>query len=211
MAQTRSGGSATPGNSVPDVNKLYLPLPTLYPRLVSWCVSYNRYLSSEAYVVKRLFPVLLICLVAAPLLLAQDSGSNNSQPANAAGAWQLSWQGRGGQQQGTLQFQQDGSNLSGTFQDSQGASSSLTGSVSGNNVAFTVQIQGRMTLAFTGTITGDKMAGTFQPQGGGGGRGGHGGGGGQGNHSWTGVRQQGSSGRQSQPQQNDDEDDEVGL
>jgi hypothetical protein len=160
-------------------------------------------------VVKRFFPVLLICLVAAPLLLAQDSGSNNSQPANLAGAWQLSWQGRGGQQQGTVQFQQDGSTLSGTFQDSQGASSSLTGSVSGNNVAFSVQIQGRMTFAFTGTITGDKMTGTFQPQGGGGGRGGHGGG--QGNHSWTGVRQQGSSGRQSQPQQNDDDDDEVGL
>jgi uncharacterized protein YndB with AHSA1/START domain len=159
-------------------------------------------------VVKRFFPLLLVCLVAAPLLLAQDSGSNNSQSANVGGAWQISWQGRDGARQATVQLQQDGSNLTGTFQDSRG-SSQLTGSVSGNNVAFTVQIQGRGSLAFTGTMSGDKMTGTFQPQGGGGGRGGHGGG--QGNHSWTGVRQQGSSGRQSQPEQNDDDDDEVGL
>lgn len=158
--------------------------------------------------VKRLFPVLLICLVAAPLLLAQDSDSNNSQPANIAGAWQISWQGRDGAKQATVQLQQDGSNLTGTFQDSRG-SSQLTGSISGNNVAFTVQIEGRGTLAFTGAMNGDKMSGTFQPQGGGGGRGGHGGG--QGNHSWTGVRQQGSSGRQSQPEQNADDNDEVGL
>lgn len=158
--------------------------------------------------VKRFFPLLLVCLVAAPLLLAQDSGSNNSQSANVGGAWQISWQGRDGARQATVQLQQDGSNLTGTFQDSRG-SSQLTGSVSGNNVAFTVQIQGRGSLAFTGTMSGDKMTGTFQPQGGGGGRGGHGGG--QGNHSWTGVRQQGSSGRQSQPEQNDDDDDEVGL
>jgi len=162
-------------------------------------------------VVKRFFPVLLICLVAAPLLLAQDSCSNNSQSANVGGAWQISWQGRDGARQATVQLQQDGSNLTGTFQDSRG-SSQLTGSVSGDNVAFTVQVRGRGSLAFTGTLNGDKMTGTFQPQGGGnggGGRGGHGGG--QGNHSWTGVRQQGSSGRQSQPQQNDDDDDEVGL
>jgi hypothetical protein len=159
-------------------------------------------------VVKRFFPLLLVCLVAAPLLLAQDSGSNNSQSANVGGAWQISWQGRDGARQATLQFQQDGANLTGTFQDSRG-SSQLTGSISGNNIAFTVQIQGRGSLAFTGTLNGDKMTGTFQPQGGGGGRGGHGGG--QGNHSWTGVRQQGSSGRQSQPEQNDDDDDEVGL
>lgn len=159
--------------------------------------------------IKRLYPIVFICLLAAPLLLAQDSESNNSQPANIGGAWQISWQARGGSQQATMQIQQDGSKLSGTFQDS-GGSSPLTGSVAGNNVSFSVQIQGRpMTLAFTGTIDGDKMNGTFQPQGGGSGRGGRGGG--QGNHSWSGVRQQGNSGRQSGPEQTRDEDDEYGL
>jgi hypothetical protein len=143
--------------------------------------------------IKRLYPIVITCLFIAPLLLAQDSGSNASQAANIAGAWQVSWQGRHGSQQGTMQIQQDGSKLSGTFQDS-GGSSPVTGSIAGNNVSFSVQIQGRpMTLAFTGTIDGDKMSGTFQPQGGSGGNGGRGGrGGGQGNHSWSGVRQQGN-------------------
>jgi len=157
-------------------------------------------------VIKRLYPVVficlfVICLVAAPLLLAQDSESSNSQPANIGGAWQISWQGRGSQQ-ATVQIQQDGSKLSGTFQDSEGSPSQLTGIVAGNNVSFSVQVQGRpMTLAFTGTIDGDKMSGTFQSQGGSGGSGGRGGrggrGGGQGNYSWSGVRQAGS-GRQSE-------------
>jgi hypothetical protein len=89
-----------------------------------------------------------------------------------------------------MQIQQDGSKLSGTFQDA-GGSSSVTGSIAGKNVSFSVQIQERpVALAFTGTIDGDKMSGTFQPQGGGGGRGGRGGG--QGNHTWSGVRQQGN-------------------
>ncbi len=161
--------------------------------------------------IKRFYPIMFICLFAAPLVLAQDSDSNNSQPANIGGAWQISWQGRDGSEQGTIQVQQDGSQLSGTFQDSRG-SSQLTGSVAGNNVSFSVQVQGRrtITLAFTGTVDGDKMSGTLQPQGGGGGgRGGHGGG--KGSRSWTGVRQQGKSGRQGEPEQNQDDDDEVGA
>ena len=140
--------------------------------------------------IKRLYAIFFTFLLVAPLLLAQDSQSNNSQPANIGGAWQISWQARNGSQQATMQIQQDGSKLSGTFQDASG-SSSVTGSVAGNNVSFSVQIPGRpMTLAFTGTIDGDKMSGTFQPQGGGGSRGGRGGG--QGSHTWSGVRQQGN-------------------
>ena len=139
---------------------------------------------------KRLYLVVFISLLAASLLPAQDSESNNSQPANIAGSWQISWQGRGGSRQATMQVQQDGSKLSGTFQDESG-SSQLAGSIAGNKVSFSVQIQGRpMAVAFTGAVDGDKMSGTFQPQGGGGGGGGRGGhGGGKGNHSWTGVRQ----------------------
>jgi hypothetical protein len=160
--------------------------------------------------IKRLFPIVIVCLVAAPLLLAQDaqsnqSQSNQSQSTNIGGAWQLSMQGRDGAQQATMQLQQDGSKLSGTFQGPHG-SSPITGSVDGNNITFNVQMQGRrgaMTLAFTGTIDGNKMTGTLQPQGG---HEGHGGG----SRSWSAVRQQGSSGR-SEPAQHDDEDDENGL
>jgi hypothetical protein len=163
----------------------------------------------EANVIKRLYPIIFICLLAAPVLLAQDSESNQSQSTNVGGSWQLSWQGRDGSQQATIQIQQDGSKLSGTFQGPRG-SSALNGSVNGNNVSFSVQMQGRrtITLAFTGTVDGDKMSGTLQPQGGGGGREGRGGQ--QGNHSWSAVRQQGNSGR-SKPAQHQDEDDEYGL
>jgi len=150
--------------------------------------------------IKRLYPIVFVCLLAGQLLLAQDSESNHSQPVNIGGAWQLSWQGRDGSQQATIQIQQDGAKLSGTFQGPRG-SSALTGSVSGNNVSFSVQMQGRrtITLAFTGTIDGDKMSGTLQPQGGG-----------RENRSWSAVRQQGKSGR-GEPAQNQDEDDEYGL
>jgi hypothetical protein len=149
--------------------------------------------NTEANVIKRLYSIAFIFLLAAPLLLAQDFQSTNSQPANIGGDWQISWQARNGSQQASMQIQQDGSKLSGTFQDASG-SSSVTGSIAGNNVSFSVQIQGRpVTLAFTGTIDGDKMSGTFQPQGGGGGSGSRGGrGGGQGSHTWSGVRQQGN-------------------
>jgi hypothetical protein len=161
--------------------------------------------------IKRLYPVIVVCLVAAPLLLAQDSASNNSQPTNIGGVWQISWQGRGGPQQATIKIEQEGSTLSGTYQDPRGYSP-LTGSVDGNNVSFSVQMQGRhtITLAFTGIIDGNKMSGTLQPQGGGG-AGHEGGGSGQGSHSWSAVRQQGNSGRQSEPAHNQDEDDEYGL
>ena len=158
--------------------------------------------------IKRLYPIVFVCLLAGQLLLAQDSESNHSQPVNIGGAWQLSWPGRDGSQQATIQIQEDGSKLSGTFQGSRG-SSALTGSVSGNNVLFSVQMQGHrsITLAFTGTIDGDKMSGTLQPQGGGGGHEERGSG--QGNHSWSAVRRQGNSGRSGPA--NYDEDDEYGL
>jgi hypothetical protein len=160
--------------------------------------------------IKRFYPIAFVCLLATAGLMAQDSGSNQSRSTSFGGAWQVSWQGRDGSQQATMQIQQDGSKLSGTFQGARG-SSPLSGSVDGNNISFNVQMQGRrgaMTLAFTGTVDGNKMSGTFQPQGGGGEHGGHGGGGG--GHSWSAVRQQGNSGR-SAPAQHQDEDDEYGL
>src|ERR1700722_14203267 len=162
----------------------------------------------EVHLIKRLCSIVFVCLLAAPLLLGQES--NQSQSTNIGGAWQLSWQGRDGAQQDTVQMQQDGSKLSGTFQGPRG-SSALSGSVDGNNISFNVQMQGHrgaMTLAFTGTIDGNKMSGSFQPQGGGGGHGGHGGG--EGSHAWSAVRQQGNSG-QTAPAGNQDEDDEYGL
>jgi hypothetical protein len=145
--------------------------------------------NEELNVMRLVHPFVFTFFFTASLLLAQDSQSNNSPPANVAGAWQISWQGRSGIQQATMQIQQDGTKLSGTFDDASG-SASVTGSVAGNKVSFSVQVQEHpVTLAFAGTVDGDKMSGTFHPQGGGaGGRRGRGGT--QGNYTWSGVRQQ---------------------
>lgn len=134
--------------------------------------------------VKRRFSLILLAgiLLSLPALAADD------QSTNVAGNWQISWQGRQGARQGTLQFQQNGTDLTGTFQGPRG-SAPLSGSLQGNDITFSVKMEGRgrsVTLAFKGTVDGDKMNGTIQPQGGGGKR--RGGEGGQG-HTWTATRQ----------------------
>jgi hypothetical protein len=154
---------------------------------------------------KRVPAIVVLILGVASGLWAQDAAQNGDQAANVAGSWQMSWQGRGGSEQASLQIQQDGSKLSGTFNGPRG-SSALTGSVQGNQVSFNVQMQGRrtFTLVYTGTLDGDKLSGTMQPQNGGGG--GHGEGGHQ-NHSWTATRQQGNPGSQSRPTEDQDSDE----
>jgi len=82
-----------------------------------WCVWIKESFSGDQRDQTTL-SYFFVCLLAAPLLLAQDSDSKNSQTTNIGGAWQLSWQGRGGSQQATVQIQQDDSELSGTFQQS---------------------------------------------------------------------------------------------
>ena len=161
---------------------------------------------------RRAIPAIAVLVFSLALgLHAQDADS--AQSASVAGNWQISWQGRRGNEQGTLHLQQDGDKLSGTLEGPRG-SSSLTGSVQGNNISFNVQMQGRrsFTLAYTGTLDGDKMTGTFQRKGGeeGGGREGHEGGG-QRNHTWSATRQAGKSGRENQPTQNQNDDDQSGF
>lgn len=154
--------------------------------------------SEEVFVRRKVYAFLLpmALLLCLPAWAADE-------PANVAGNWQLSWQGRQGSRQGTLAIQQNGTKLTGTMQGQRG-SAPLTGTVKGNTVSLKVEIQGErrsFTLAFTGTVDGDKMTGTFQPQGGRGGRRGMGGGSenGQDNHTWTASRQQGNASPPDQP------------
>jgi len=162
--------------------------------------------------VKKQIPaILLLILGTVSCLWAQDAGQNSDQPANVAGTWQMSWQGRGGNEQGALKIQQDGSKLNGTFDGPRG-SSALTGSVQGNQVSFSVQMKGRrtFTLVYNGTFDGDKMSGTMQPQNNEG-RGGGRGEGGQQNHNWSATRQQNNPGSQSRPAQSPEDSDADGL
>jgi len=173
---------------------------------------------------KHFFIVAVLVLGLASCALAQDAAQTSAAPANVAGKWQITWQGfKGAEQQGTLTFQQDGSNLTGTFEGPRG-STPLTGKVDGSNISFTVQIQARrtMTMNYTGALSGDKLSGTFQMQGapagqggdesgqsaqggeqGGHMRGGHRGSGNQ-SHAWTATRQANSS---SPSASSDDPDD----
>jgi hypothetical protein len=146
-------------------------------------------------------------------LLAQDAAQGDSQPANVAGKWTMSWQGRDGAKQGMLQLQQDGSKLSGTM-DSDRGSVPVTGTVNGNNISFSTQSQGQrsFTLVYTGTIDSDKMTGTSQPQGGqGSGQGGGHHSGGQHNRSWTATRQSGNSGGSGAASNDESDDPQPGL
>ena len=105
----------------------------------------------------------------APQASAAQAAANSNTPAQEAtadgtatglsGNWQISWTGRDGNpKEATMQIQQDGSKLSGTFQAERG-SAPLTGSLRGNQVSLSVDARGRE-LSFTGTLNGDKMTGT---------------------------------------------------
>jgi hypothetical protein len=112
---------------------------------------------------KTLLAGLFVVILGVTCLVAQDtdnSGANNGDSAKAAGTWQMQWQGRRGQQNGTLQIQQDGSKLSGTFQ-MMGRSAPLSGNIDGNKVSFSASGE-RRSLAFTGTLDGNKMSGTTE-------------------------------------------------
>jgi len=146
---------------------------------------------------RHLSLVLVLVLAMTSCLFAQDAASGSSDSTNVAGKWQMSWQGRNGQRQGTLQLQQDGSQLTGTIAGERG-SIPITGSINGNSVSFSAEKQGNRSfkLLYTGTLEGDRMSGTVKVEGGQGGgrftrrvRGGKG----QQDHSWTATRQTGNS------------------
>ena len=148
---------------------------------------------------RRIFVIVVLLFaygfVSAPVLAAQASENSSpsaAKPVDISGKWQVSWQGRLGTEQCTLQLQQDSSNkLQGTLQDQRG-SSSLTGTVDGRKILFEVQFQGPrpFTTRFTGTVDADRIEGTSQAIGVGGTGAylGHGGEVAQPEHPWTAKR-----------------------
>ena len=147
---------------------------------------------------RRIFVIVVLLfaygIVSSPVLAAQasDSSPSAAKPVDVSGKWQVSWQGRLGTEQCTLQLQQDSSNkLQGTLLDQRGPSS-LTGTVDGKKISFEVQFQGPrpFTTRFTGTVDADKIEGTSQAIGVGGTGAylGHGGEVAQPEHPWTAKR-----------------------
>ena len=128
---------------------------------------------------KRLFLMVMSMVFLATAAWA----ASETEAKSVAGTWQISWEGR----QGTLELQQDGSKLTGTFKGERG-SVPVSGSLKDNKISFDTTIQGErrsVKIAFTGTVDGDKMSGTVKPEGGFGMRRR----GGNQSHSWSATRQ----------------------
>lgn len=86
------------------------------------------------------------------------------KPANVAGKWELTGQGRQGPTTSTVTFEQDGEKLKGNIEGAQGGPAPLEGSVKGNKVTFKVTRQTpdgqTRTFEYEGTVEGDSMKGT---------------------------------------------------
>lgn len=90
-------------------------------------------------------------------------GMAQEKPANVAGKWEMSWEGRQGTQTSTLTLEQDGANLKGTMTGRRG-DTPLTGTVKGKSVTLVVKRQtpqGEITVEYKGTVDGDSMKGTL--------------------------------------------------
>jgi hypothetical protein len=107
----------------------------------------------------------MIALVAAALLAAAPAPAARAQaePANVAGAWQLSMQGQSAAVSQTLAIDQKGGAITGTIKAQQGEAAQIRGTVTGKNIAFTVKRRtpdGEVTQQFAGTVNGNSIAGT---------------------------------------------------
>lgn len=94
---------------------------------------------------------------------APFDAASSAQPADVSGTWQVSWQGRLGSEPCTLHLQQDGTKLSGTFQNLHGLSL-LSGKVDQKKVTFDVKFEGShpFSTRFAGSVSDGKIEGTSQ-------------------------------------------------
>ncbi|MGC1187992.1 MAG: hypothetical protein WA871_11435 [Candidatus Acidiferrales bacterium] len=101
--------------------------------------------------------VLALTLAFGLAVRAQD------QPANVAGAWQMTFEGRNGTVNQTLTLTQNGTNLTGTVHSDRG-DSPVTGTIAGSAIDFSIKRStpnGDFTIEYKGTVTGDSMKGSF--------------------------------------------------
>ena len=104
--------------------------------------------------------VLAACLSA----VAADTAAED-HVLTVSGKWQLSWQARLGTEQATIELEQDGSKLRGTFHDLH-HSCPVSGTIEGSTISLDVQFDEARpyTIAFKGTVNGDSISGTSRAQ-----------------------------------------------
>jgi len=109
-------------------------------------------------------PVKILGLVLACGALMMWTGSILAdQPANVAGTWELTREGRNGTVTETLTVAQDGGKISGTLKGQRGEAK-FEGSVTGNKISFTISREtdnGTFTMEYSATVEGDSMKGTL--------------------------------------------------
>ena len=91
-------------------------------------------------------------------------GVAQEKPANVAGKWEMSWEGRQGTQTSTLTLEQKGADLKGTMAGQRGETP-ITGTVKGNAITIVVKRetpQGERTIEYKGTVDGNSMKGTAE-------------------------------------------------
>jgi len=109
------------------------------------------------------FLVLLLSgglLMWGQMLVAQEA------PANVAGTWQMSSEGRNGPMTQTLTITQDGGTIKGTLSGPRG-DAPFDGTVAGNKISFTIKREtpnGTFTMEYSATVDGDSMTGTIHSE-----------------------------------------------
>lgn len=107
--------------------------------------------------------ILRAVMALAVVLAFVAVGVAQEKPANVAGKWEMSWEGRQGTQTATLTLEQDGENLKGTMTGRRG-DIPVTGTIKGKSITVVVKRQtpnGEFTQEYKGTVDGTSMKGTM--------------------------------------------------
>jgi hypothetical protein len=109
---------------------------------------------------------LLVLLLAGGLLTLSRTLVAQEAPANVAGTWEMTSEGRNGPMTQTLTIKQDGATIKGTLTGPRGEAP-FEGTVAGNKVSFTIKREtpnGTFTLEYSATVNGDSMEGTVHSE-----------------------------------------------
>ena len=119
----------------------------------------------EEYCMKRT-SFLLVLLLACGLLMLGRTIVAQETPANVAGTWQMTSEGRNGPMTQTLTIQQDAATIKGTLSGPRG-DAPFEGTVAGNKISFTIKREtpnGTFTMEYSATVDGDSMTGTIHSE-----------------------------------------------
>jgi hypothetical protein len=109
---------------------------------------------------------LIVCLSLFHAVILHSAPAAQRKATNASGKWQISWEARIGTERDTIQLDQLGSKLTGSFQGRLG-NPGVSGNVEGNQISLRLDFPAKQaysaySLVFTGTIDGNKMSGKFE-------------------------------------------------